>query len=362
MKEQKKRVNILLYNIFRTGGVRILLEYAKRLNEAGFDVVVYHSLLPYKHYRKENIRKYFKKIREKIYFLSLRKEYLEKYNSISLKIKLIPYLSECFFKKNDYFIFSYWPIAYALQRSGFDKRKIIYLIQAYERWDADLELLDNTYKMGFINIVTSNFLKNLIKEKAGADSAVIHDGIDFSVFKPVNKKNKNTKIIDICFINYTVKFKGTEIILNALDKIYNKYKDAVNIYSMTNTVTEQKQDYIQYIFNPNDNEIAEIMSMCDIFISASSEEGFYLVPAEAMACDCLSLTTPVGAVPDYSSDGVSAVYFEPGNVNQLVEKLEYLLNNIDVLKTISHNGFKEIREKLSWDKSVNQLIKWIENN
>lgn len=356
---RKIKVNIYLFTLQRTGGIRILLEYGMRLQKIGYDVFIYYSLFPYKHYKRESIIRYLRRFRESIFYLTHKEYLLDKYNNINVKLKFAPKISNLFIRKSDFHLFSYWPIAYKLNRMKIDKTKICYLIQAYEIWDSDIDLLHKTYSLGFINCVTSRFLADLIYEKTGAKSEILFNGIDYEIFRQKDITNEKG-IITIGFVYYDNYFKGTGVIISALDIIHREFPEKVRIICLSNTYVKDKRDFIKYVYNPDDNQISTIYSQCDIFISASIEEGFYLVPAEVMACGTLSLTTPVGAVPDYSEDNQSAIYFEQGNVQDLVNKLKYLLANEKEIKRISNNGFNKIREVLSWEKSINKLKSYID--
>jgi len=354
--QNTKKINILLLSIYRNGAIRILFEYAKYLSRDGYDVCIYHTLLPYKQSENEGLIKYLKRIKEKFHYLFNNKNYLNKYNLENLKIKLVPFISDFFVRKSDVTIFTYWPIAYKLLKTSAVQGRILYLIQAYEIWDASLKLLHNTYKLGFTNIVTSDFLKNLIKEKADAGSTVILNGIDFEKYKN-DTKVFHKEIITIGFIDYRVKFKGTEDIVKALDKIYPDYKSKINILALNDGESFYLRDYINYVNQPDDNAIIDFYCKCDIFISASYEEGFYLVPAEAMACKCANISTNVGALREYSTDGESVLLFEPGDIKSLEEKIRYLLDNTEELEKISLKGYNEVRNKLNWKESIEKIKK-----
>ena len=351
-----KKVNILLLSIYRNGGIRILFEYAKHLNNDGYDVRIYHTLLPYKQLEKESIYRYLKRIKEKIHYLLHNRSYLKKYNYTGIRTQLVPCISNMYVRKADVTIFTYWPIAYRLLKTFAAKKKIIYLIQAYETWEASLKRVHDTYNMGFTNIVTSRFLQNLIKEKSGADSEIILNGIDFQKYKNVDKVFGKGQIT-IGFIDYRVEFKGTKDVIDALDSIHLEYNDKINVVTFKSEVSMYPREYIEYFDNPSDDTIINLYCKCDIFISASYEEGFYLVPAEAMACKCANISTDVGAVKEYAEDGKSILFFKPGDVKTLTEKIKYLIDNPEELKRISMEGYKSVMEKLNWHSSIEKLEK-----
>jgi glycosyltransferase involved in cell wall biosynthesis len=188
---------------------------------------------------------------------------------------------------------------------------------------------------------------------------VIHNGIDFQKFYNSEKIfNKNIK--KISFIYYDIEFKGVKDILIILERIHKIYDNLdITCFGMTNNVN--LPDYIKYTYNPDDEKIRKIYCESDIFICASKEEGFYLTPAEAMACKCAVVTSKVGAVCDYSTHKLNAMHFEPGNLIDMERCVRYLLDNQDELEKISLNGYTTIRNKLNWNDSLKTMKKLMEN-
>ena len=64
---------------------------------------------------------------------------------------------------------------------------------------------------------------------------------------------------------------------------------------------------------------------CSVFLLPSYYENFPLVLVEAAAAGLAIVTTPVGAVPEFFQDGVSALFVEPGNPKQIAEALQQLI-------------------------------------
>lgn len=73
----------------------------------------------------------------------------------------------------------------------------------------------------------------------------------------------------------------------------------------------------------------ELFRQTSIFVLPSYYENFPLVVLEAAAAGQAIVTTPVGAVPEFFQDGVSALFVEPGNACQLADAIMYLLNTPD---------------------------------
>lgn len=71
----------------------------------------------------------------------------------------------------------------------------------------------------------------------------------------------------------------------------------------------------------------EMFRKATIMLLPSYIENFPLVVLEAAAGGQAIITTPVGAVPEFFEDGVSALFVEPGNQQQIADAILRLLNN-----------------------------------
>lgn len=71
----------------------------------------------------------------------------------------------------------------------------------------------------------------------------------------------------------------------------------------------------------------EMFANTSIMLLPSYIENFPLVVLEAAAAGQAIITTPVGAVPEFFEDGVSALFIEPGNPQQLAAAILRLLKN-----------------------------------
>lgn len=84
-----------------------------------------------------------------------------------------------------------------------------------------------------------------------------------------------------------------------------------------------------------------------ISILPSYYENFPLVLLEAAAAGHAIVTTPVGAVPEFFVDGESALFVEPGNIDQLAQAMIRLIQNPHERMLLAKNARNVFSSKLS---------------
>ncbi len=81
---------------------------------------------------------------------------------------------------------------------------------------------------------------------------------------------------------------------------------------------------------------------------------------EAMACKCAVVATNVGAIPDYTIPGETALVSPPRKPEFLAENISYLLNDEDRLKRISDAGYRYIKQ-FTWEKATDEFERVLKN-
>ena len=104
------------------------------------------------------------------------------------------------------------------------------------------------------------------------------------------------------------------------------------------------------------DELYALYNLASIFIfpTMSNDEGFGLVALEAMAHGLPIIASNVGAIPEVVENGKTGLLFQAGDDKGLAEKIEHLLQSIDLRKTMSGAGIQKAKE-LSWRKTAEKL-------
>jgi len=102
-------------------------------------------------------------------------------------------------------------------------------------------------------------------------------------------------------------------------------------------------------------DIATFNAGMDIICLTSNNEGTPVSLIEAQACNVPVVTTEVGGVRDIVSDGETGFIVQKGNLQQFADKLGTLIENEEIRKKMSQNGWSFVREKFHYTRLVSDM-------
>jgi glycosyltransferase involved in cell wall biosynthesis len=96
----------------------------------------------------------------------------------------------------------------------------------------------------------------------------------------------------------------------------------------------------------------------DLICLTSNNEGTPVSLIEAQACGVPVLTTDVGGVKDILLEGETGFIVSARNVELFAEKLVHLINNEELRKKMSQNGWNFVSEKFHYKRLVHDMEKY----
>ncbi len=214
---------------------------------------------------------------------------------------------------------------------------------------------------------TSYEKERLVDLGANTDKiSVIGCGVDLSDYdisvSPAHFRSKydlgHGKIIG--FVGRHEPFKGIELLIDAMELLWKRgsdlqliiagsptaYTDVIKakVYSLGNHASK-----IRFISNFSDSEKSAIYNNLDVFVSVSTEESFGIVYLEAWACKKPVIGANIGAVKTVIDEGINGFLVEPGNVNDLAGKIEFLCNEEKKSSYMGNNGYRKVVNHYTWD-------------
>ena len=102
------------------------------------------------------------------------------------------------------------------------------------------------------------------------------------------------------------------------------------------------------------NDIPAILSLLDVFVLPSLEEGMPQSLTQALAMECPVVASDVGAVPEVIQDGQTGLLVPARNPQALAEKMAFLLSHPEQGKRMGQAGRKVIELSYSLEKMIDQ--------
>ncbi|MBS1976051.1 MAG: glycosyltransferase family 4 protein [Bacteroidetes bacterium] len=104
---------------------------------------------------------------------------------------------------------------------------------------------------------------------------------------------------------------------------------------------------------------------CLVFPTTLSHELFPGVILEAMQCGRPVITTAHAAIPDIVEDGINGYVIDPSRIQQMVDRMEYLLDHPDTASSLGVNGrekFERLYTLEQFEMNMKQTFETILND
>ncbi len=96
-------------------------------------------------------------------------------------------------------------------------------------------------------------------------------------------------------------------------------------------------------------------NLMDIFVLPSKVEPFGLVLIEAGMMKLPVIASNVDGIPEIIENNKCGLLFEPEDINELAEKIRFLLENVDVRKEVGQNLYKLVLSKFSSEENIKKI-------
>lgn len=217
-------------------------------------------------------------------------------------------------------------------------------------------------------ITVSEFTKNdIVKYFRVNDSKIIvtYEGVSDTLIKNENNASSILEKLNIenkflLYVGNAYPHKNLEFLINACSKYHDKELKLVLV---------GREDYFykrlkQYVSGNNisniifagyvrDEDLLYLYQKCEAYVFPSLCEGFGLPPLEAMQNNAVVLSSNYSCLPEILKD--CAIYFDPKNEDDFVDKLQIVINDQDLRNRLRINS-KQLLCEYSWEKMVEETL------
>ena len=229
------------------------------------------------------------------------------------------------------------------------------------------------------NIAVGDYVKSIMVKnlKYNPDKVqVIYNGIDLAKFDcyKINTVQRLKKDIGIGekskiagIVSRLSQVKNHNILIDAFSTVVQHEPDAVLLLIGGGVLLNKLQDQVanmglqdKVIFLGPRDDVAELLSIIDVFVLPSDSEGLSLALLEAAASNCPIIATDVGGNGEIVKDSYNGYIIPKRDQNAISDSFLLLFKDDDKRKTMGENSRQLVKDKFSIETMVQGYINLIQ--
>lgn len=230
--------------------------------------------------------------------------------------------------------------------------KHVLLLQNFGVHDSPVE--KNNLLFPFDGVITvSNWLAALARSCGQKKIFVIAPGVDD--FAPVPTAKSKVPIVGT--LHHAIAAKNVVMFEDAIKYLFHERRvpvKALFLAARPDNITGLADENIPFslIVNPPQSMLPYVYSSCTVWVSPAYREGFGLTTLEAMVCGTPVITLRNLGLDDHLKHGENCIIVK--NKKDMAEAIVDLANSPERRAHLANNG-KDLAEKFTWEKTVNQF-------
>ncbi|MEH2628578.1 glycosyltransferase involved in cell wall biosynthesis [Bradyrhizobium sp. AZCC 1719] len=254
----------------------------------------------------------------------------------------------------DVVVATWWETAEWVDALSSRKGAKVYFIQHHEVFSyLPIERCQATYRLPMHKIVIAHWLKQIMETEYD-DKVVdlVPNSVDKSQFFAPLRGKQETPTVGLLYSSAS--FKGVDTSFAALRHVRKKIP-SLRIVCFGSEYPRSELPLpvgTEFILSPPQDEIRDIYARCDVWVTASTSEGFNLPAMEAMACRTPVVATRIGWPEEAVKTGWNGVLVEVDDVSRLADGVEWVLSQSEEdWKVLSSNAHATVCSS-SWEASA----------
>ena len=151
----------------------------------------------------------------------------------------------------------------------------------------------------------------------------------------------------IVFVGVDWQRKGGQVLVDAFDRVHRSHPGArLEIVGCSPDVADMPGITVHGRLGLDD--VATLLSECDVFCLPTRAEPFGVAFIEAMHAGLAVVGTRIGAIPDFVHDGETGALVDPDDVSGLADVLSTMLDHPERTQKMGAAGRALVRERYQW--------------
>lgn len=247
----------------------------------------------------------------------------------------------------------YWPLFVRCKKGSISASSVAAL-------ETIIHKLTGIYDLVDLFIAPSKFLKNKFIEHGFKTDKLVHLNhfIDFTVIEG-NVPSDDYYL----FVGRITEEKGVKTLIDAALEVGSSHLKIVGGGPLLKAMKKyafdrDKNKIVEFLDHKSRIELLDYYKKCK-FVVIPSEwyENAGLIIFEAYACGKPVIGSGIGGIPEFIKDTERGLVFIPGNKDDLVATIRYLLNNPDLVEEMGENAKKYLIEAHGGEAHYKEIIK-----
>lgn len=179
---------------------------------------------------------------------------------------------------------------------------------------------------------------------------VVPSGFDTDRFPTPGLKSptRNDQKCRILFAGLTQEYmKGFHVLKDAAEQLWLQRQDFEIV--ITADAPSNPDPWSSYVGWQSQQQLPELMRSCDFLVFPTiAEEALGRSAVEAMACGLPVIASRIGGLQFVVSDHGNGLLFEPGNSEDLVRKMNHLIDSPERCTAMGRVGRKRFEQEFPW--------------
>jgi glycosyltransferase involved in cell wall biosynthesis len=187
----------------------------------------------------------------------------------------------------------------------------------------------------------------------------LYGGVDPALFRPFGGERRR----DVLFVGRIMPHKRIENLIRAISTLECKPRLIVigptldhEYRAFLERLSEELKVDTRFLGTISDESLVEYYSSSMALVLPSSDELFGLVLVEAMACELPVVANKARGIPYAVDDGNTGYLVRPGDIKQLRDRLQLLLEDREEAKKIGAAGRQRVLEKFTWQRVAERAL------
>ena len=229
----------------------------------------------------------------------------------------------------DVVVATWWETVEWVARLGASKGRKVHFVQGHEVYPwLPQSRAHAVHRLPLHRIVISRWLADIMRTMYGDEKAsLVYNGVDHECFRAPARGKQTRPTVGLLFSE--TPFKGFDASLAMLTDLQRDMPTLRVLAFGFEAPRRELPPFLEFVANPPRDMLRSIYASCDVWLTASSSEGFNMPAIEAMACRTPVVAFQTGWPAEAVVTGVDGACVEVGDFQALKSQTRALLSCSD---------------------------------